>query len=122
MSNSHRRGDRRAKLLDRLARRWRDAPPPGFVCAAGITDSAPAVARLMRCVSALPQGMVVLADATHEAWRERGRLTIPSHSKPKVKNASNVWTHPVVANGRLYLRDQDLLFCYEVSESGLTRR
>jgi hypothetical protein len=26
-----------------------------------------------------------------------------------------VWTHPVVANGRLYLRDQQLLFSYDVS-------
>ncbi|MES1972382.1 MAG: double-strand break repair protein AddB [Pseudomonadota bacterium] len=54
--------DRRAQLLRRLAARWRAGPPGGFVCAAGITDSAPAVARLMRCVSELPQGMVVLAD------------------------------------------------------------
>ena len=25
-----------------------------------------------------------------------------------------LWTHPVVANGRLYLRDQELLYCYDV--------
>ena len=24
------------------------------------------------------------------------------------------WTHPVVANGKLYLRDQELLYCYEL--------
>lgn len=68
--------ERRARLLDRLARRWRDTPPPGFVCAAGITDSAPAVARLMRCVSELPQGMVVLADLAtamdDEEWQALG--------------------------------------------------
>ncbi|UVO49563.1 double-strand break repair protein AddB [Sphingomonas sp. SUN019] len=52
---------RRAALLRRLAALWKDAPPPGFVCAAGITDSAPAVARLLRSISELPQGMVVLA-------------------------------------------------------------
>jgi len=54
--------DRRARLLKALAMRWRAAPPAGFVCAAGITDSAPAVARLLRCVSEVPQGLVVLAD------------------------------------------------------------
>jgi ATP-dependent helicase/nuclease subunit B len=54
--------DRRARLLKALAVRWRAAPPAGFVCAAGITDSAPAVARLLRCVSEVPQGLVVLAD------------------------------------------------------------
>jgi len=28
------------------------------------------------------------------------------------------WTHPVIANGKLYLRDQDLLFCYDVKAGG----
>ncbi|RDE06246.1 double-strand break repair protein AddB [Sphingomonas aracearum] len=54
--------DRRRLLLDRLAAQWRRRPPGGFVCAAGITDSAPAVARLLRCVSELPQGLVVIPD------------------------------------------------------------
>jgi ATP-dependent helicase/nuclease subunit B len=68
--------DRRGRLLRRLAIRWREASPPGFVCAAGITDSAPAVARLMRCVSELPQGMVVLADLAtgmdEQEWQALG--------------------------------------------------
>ena len=25
-----------------------------------------------------------------------------------------IWTHPVVVNGRLYLRDQEILYCYDV--------
>ena len=53
--------DRRGRLLRRLAARWDTTPPAGFICAAGITDSAPAVARLLRCVADLPRGMVVLA-------------------------------------------------------------
>lgn len=52
---------RRIMLLDRLAARWRDAPPAGFVCAAGVSDAAPAVARLLRRVAELPQGMTVFA-------------------------------------------------------------
>jgi len=54
--------ERRGVLLQRLAERWDRTPPAGFVCAAGITDSAPAVARLLRCVADSPRGMVVLAD------------------------------------------------------------
>uniref|UniRef100_UPI0035CCA78C double-strand break repair protein AddB n=1 Tax=uncultured Sphingomonas sp. TaxID=158754 RepID=UPI0035CCA78C len=54
--------ERRGLLLKRLATRWDAAPPAGFVCAAGITDSAPAVARLLRCIADSPRGMVVLAD------------------------------------------------------------
>lgn len=68
--------DRRGRLLHRLAERWRDTPPQGFVCAAGITDSAPAVAALLRCVSGLPHGMVVLADLAtgmdEQEWQALG--------------------------------------------------
>ena len=53
---------RRGVMLRRMAERWRKAPPPGFVCAAGITDSAPAVAQLLRSISEMERGMVVLAD------------------------------------------------------------
>ncbi|WP_426260797.1 double-strand break repair protein AddB [Sphingomonas sp. DC1100-1] len=52
---------RRRMLLDRLVTRWRTRPPAGFVCAAGVTDPAPAVARLLRCVAEAPQGLTVFA-------------------------------------------------------------
>lgn len=52
--------DRRNRLLKAVAKRWRDRPPAGFVCAAGITTTAPAVARLLRAVARLSEGMVVL--------------------------------------------------------------
>ena len=52
---------RRVMVLDRLVARWRGTPPTGFVCAAGITDTAPAVARLLRCVADLPFGSTVFA-------------------------------------------------------------
>lgn len=52
--------ERRNRLLSAAAARWRADPPGGFVAAAGVTTAAPAVARLMRVVSRLPEGMVVL--------------------------------------------------------------
>ena len=52
--------ERRNRLLGALERRWRSAPPPSFVCAAGVTTSAPTVARLLRRVALLDQGLVVL--------------------------------------------------------------
>lgn len=54
--------ERRARLLDLLGARWRSVPPPGFVCAAGVNDSAPSVAQLLRRIADLPRGMVVLAN------------------------------------------------------------
>ena len=52
--------ERRNRLLDRLARTWKDAPPPGFTVAAGITTAAPAVAALLKRISQMPGGMVLL--------------------------------------------------------------
>lgn len=53
--------ERRGLLLDRAAGAWRANPPAGFVVAAGISDTAPAVTRLLRVVSRLPGGSVLLA-------------------------------------------------------------
>lgn len=52
--------ERRNLLLDRLASRWKEEPPPGFTVAAGITTAAPAVAALVRRIARMDGGMVVL--------------------------------------------------------------
>lgn len=52
--------ERRNRLLAQVARRWEEVPPDGFTVAAGITTAAPSVALLLRRVSRMPQGMVVL--------------------------------------------------------------
>ena len=51
---------RRNHLFDTLAVEWKAQPPAGFVVAAGIANASPALARLMRAIAWLPQGMVVL--------------------------------------------------------------
>ena len=52
--------ERRNRLLRAMAGRWQRSPPDGFTVAAGITTAAPAVARLLRTVANMPEGMVVL--------------------------------------------------------------
>jgi outer membrane protein assembly factor BamB len=53
-------------------------------------------------------GPILLVEANPTKYIEHGRFTPPKKSgKPS-------WPHPVIANGKLYLRDQDLLYCYEV--------
>ena len=54
------RAARRNLLLDRVAAGWRAAPPARFVVAAGVTTAAPAIARLLRTVTDMTRGMVVL--------------------------------------------------------------
>ena len=52
-------------------------------------------------------GVVGLVEATPQAYREKGRFRIQQDSLP-------TWTHPVIAGGRLYLRDQDTIYAYDV--------
>lgn len=54
------------------------------------------------------KGRVVLIEASPDGWREHGRFDQPFRSK------QNSWSHPVVAGGKLYLRDMDVLLCYQV--------
>jgi outer membrane protein assembly factor BamB len=54
-------------------------------------------------------GVVGLVEATPEAYREKGRFQIPQDSLP-------TWTHPVVAGGHLYLRDQDTIYDFDVRQ------
>lgn len=53
-------------------------------------------------------GVVVLLEASPQAYKECGRLEQPGRSDLRS------WPHPVIANGKLYLRDQDVLLCYNV--------
>lgn len=57
-------------------------------------------------------GDVALVEATPEAYKERGRLTPPN--QPKRAGQTKAWAYPVVANGRLYIRDLDSLWCYDI--------
>ena len=54
-------------------------------------------------------GIVGLVEATPAGYKEKGRFKIPQDSLP-------TWTHPVVAGGRLYLRDQDTIYAFDVRE------
>ena len=52
-------------------------------------------------------GVVGLIQATAQSYREKSRFEIRKGSYP-------TWTPPVIANGKLYLRDQDNLYCYNI--------
>lgn len=61
-------------------------------------------------------GMVILVEASAQAWNERGRFKLDPQTKIRSSDG-RIWTHPVIANGKLYLRDQDLIYCYNVKGS-----
>lgn len=59
-------------------------------------------------------GNVVLLDPNTKEWTETGRFKIPETTKLE-RQSGKIWTHPVVSNGKLFLRDLDLVFCFDVS-------
>ena len=53
-------------------------------------------------------GTVALVEATPTAYAAKGWFKLPPASKEQQ------WTAPVVAGGRLFVRDQDVLYCYDL--------
>jgi outer membrane protein assembly factor BamB len=52
-------------------------------------------------------GYVALVPADPDGYKEKGIFKIPNSD-------SNSWSHPVVIGGRLYLREKDTLWVYDV--------
>ncbi len=55
------------------------------------------------------EGEILLIEPSREEFVERGRFEQPD------RTSVPAWAHPIVANGKLYIRDQGLLLCYDVS-------
>jgi outer membrane protein assembly factor BamB len=53
-------------------------------------------------------GTVVLFEPSPKQYVEHGRFRQPDRS------SAPAWPYPVLANGKLYLRDQGVLLCYDV--------
>jgi outer membrane protein assembly factor BamB len=59
-------------------------------------------------------GVLVKVHPSPDEWKEEGRFTLPK-ADPKRASSGGVWSHPVVAHGKLFVRDQNFLWCYDVS-------
>ena len=55
-------------------------------------------------------GTLALVEANSVAFKQVGEFEQPERSN------TMAWPHPVVAGGKLYLRDQDKLFCYDIQQ------
>lgn len=55
-------------------------------------------------------GPMLLVKANPAEYMEMGRFLPPHRSK------FNTWARPVIAHGRLYLRDQESLICYDIKK------
>lgn len=90
--------ERRNMLFEHAARAWREMPPAGPVVAAGVTSASPALARLLRVVSDLPQGAVILPDLDlaldAQTWAELGTAGAPEEAEDPPFAPGDAVTHP----------------------------
>jgi outer membrane protein assembly factor BamB len=56
------------------------------------------------------KGTIVLIEASPTGYKEKGRFDQPNRSE------KNSWPHPVIADGRLYIRDQEVLLAFDVKK------
>jgi outer membrane protein assembly factor BamB len=60
------------------------------------------------CRSETGSGTISLVEATPQEYREKSRFNQPDRTN------KNSWPHPVVANGKLFIRDQEVLLCFNL--------
>ena len=60
-------------------------------------------------------GEVVLIEASPKGWNEKGRFKLDPQSEYR-SSRGKIWTHPTIANGKLYLRDQEIVYCFNIKE------
>ena len=65
-------------------------------------------------------GEVALVEASPDAYLEKGRFTPPAQPK-RVRSREMAWSYPVVANGRLYIRDLGTLWCFDIRDPNVRR-
>lgn len=58
-------------------------------------------------------GDLVVLEAATSGPKQLGSIKLPERTK-LLRRSGKAWAHPVIANGKLYLRDQDLLYCYDL--------
>jgi outer membrane protein assembly factor BamB len=58
-------------------------------------------------------GDVALVDPSPESYREKSRFTPPDQPQ-RIDGMEKAWAYPVVADERLYIRDNNVLWCYAV--------
>jgi outer membrane protein assembly factor BamB len=58
-------------------------------------------------------GEVLLVEATPEAYHEQGRFIPPN---PPERGQARAWAYPLIANGRLYIRDRGTLWSFNIQQ------
>ena len=58
-------------------------------------------------------GSLILVEPDRQGWCPRGEVRLPRQTLLS-RDRGAIWTHPVIAAGKLFVRDQDLVFAYDI--------
>ena len=55
-----------------------------------------------------------MVKPNRDQWEPVGQLQLPAETElPRDKGA--IWAHPVIAGGKLIIRDQDLMYAFDIA-------
>ena len=60
-------------------------------------------------------GRVLLLEPNGKTVKIVSSFTLPNKSKKRARRGK-IWVHPVISNGKLYLRDQEILTCFNIKQ------
>lgn len=79
----------------------------------GIGKGALTCADGMLYCQAEKDGTIALVEVSKDGWKLVSSFKLEAQSSQRSPDG-RIWTHPVISNGRLYLRDQEFISCYDV--------
>lgn len=79
----------------------------------GIGKGAVASADGMLYCQAENDGTIALVKVSDKGWEMVSSFKLQAQTSQRAKDG-RIWTHPVISNGKLYLRDQEFISCYDV--------
>ena len=60
-------------------------------------------------------GVLVLIEPSPEELKVVSSFKLPAADQ---RSHPQSWPHPVIVNGKLYIRDQTVMYCYDVKAPG----
>jgi len=79
----------------------------------GIGKGAVACADGMLYCQSEKEGTIALVKVSDKGWEMVSSFKLQAQTSQRAPDG-RIWTHPVISNGKLYLRDQEFISCYDV--------
>lgn len=59
-------------------------------------------------------GTCYLVEPSKKGWTERGQVKLPEQTSAE-RGRGAIWAHPIIANRTLFIRDQELIYAFDIA-------